>query len=171
MIETAPRLPKLLAKYAQDIDHMAIAVPNLESSISFYRDLLGFDVVEKRETKGRRTAMVSAVMRAKDITLVLIQGTSPESQVSKYVNHYGPGVQHIAISVEDIENCVEELTASGVDFDTTVIRSPGLRQIFTKRDPESGMMIELIERLEEDADFSDEGVQQLFDQLESSDAY
>ncbi|HVT16720.1 MAG TPA: hypothetical protein VHQ90_11155 [Thermoanaerobaculia bacterium] len=53
--------------------------------------------------------------------------------------------------------------------DTTIISGPGLRQIFSHRDQGSGMMFELIERL--GGDFSDQSVQQLFQQLEQKDAF
>ncbi len=161
----------LLGKHARSLDHVAIAVNDLESSIGFYRDVLGFRLTERRETKGNRTAMISAVLEAGPVTFVLVQGTTPESQVSRYIQHYGPGVQHIAIRVENLEETVGELQAEGFEFDTTIINSPGLRQIFTKRDQGSGMMLELIQRVDQDAHFSDEGVQQLFDQLEANDSF
>lgn len=160
----------LLAKYARSIDHVAIAVRNLEESIKLYTEVLGFELKERRRTEGKATAMISAVLTAGGaVTIVLLEGTSPESQVSRFVEHFGPGVQHIAIGVEDLPEMAQDLKAAGMEFDTTVIQSPGLRQIFTKRDPGSGMMFELIERM--GGDFSDASVQQLFEQLEKKDSY
>ena len=158
-----------LSEHSLGLDHIAIAVPDLEKSIAWYSDVLGFEVTERRKTEGQKTAMVSAVLKAGPITVVLLQGTSEESQVSKYVENYGPGVQHIAIKVRDLPELAEALDASGVDFDTTVIEGGGLRQIFTKRDPNSGMMYEFIERL--GGDFSDQSVEQLFRQLEDKDSF
>jgi methylmalonyl-CoA/ethylmalonyl-CoA epimerase len=158
-----------LGKHATAIDHIAIAVHDLEESIVLYTQVLGFELVERRKTEGKVTAMVSAVLKAGPITVVLLQGTSPESQVSKFIDHYGPGVQHLAIAVENLPELAEELKSQGLQFDTTVITSPGLRQIFSHRDPGSGMMFELIERL--GGDFSDQSVQQLFQQLEAKDTY
>jgi hypothetical protein len=63
----------------------------------------------------------------------------------------------------------EDLKAAGMEFDTTVIQSPGLRQIFSTRDPGSGMMFEFIERL--GGDFTDQSVQSLFEQLEKKNAF
>jgi methylmalonyl-CoA/ethylmalonyl-CoA epimerase len=162
-------LATLLGKHATSIDHVAIAVTDLEASIAFYTDVLGFELGERRRTEGTKTAMISAVLKAGPITVVLLQGTSPESQVSKFVEHFGPGVQHLAIAVEDLPTLAEDLKSQGMEFDTNVIRSPGLLQIFSHRDPGSGMMFELIER--KGGDFSDQSVQQLFEQLEKKDAY
>ena len=159
----------LLSKYARSIDHVAIAVHDLEESIAFYTNVLGLELKERRRTEGKHTAMVSAVLKAGPITIVLLQGTSPDSQVSKFVEHYGAGVQHVAIGVEDLPQMAEDLKASGLEFDTNVIQSPGLRQIFSARDKGSGMMFEFIERM--GGDFSDQSVQQLFEQLEKKDHF
>jgi methylmalonyl-CoA/ethylmalonyl-CoA epimerase len=164
-----PNVAASLGKYAKSVDHVAIAVQDLEASIRFYTQVLGFQLHERRKTEGKSTAMVSAVLKAGPITVVLLQGTSPDSQVSKFVEHYGAGVQHLAIGVENLPEMAEELKAAGMDFDTNVISSPGLRQIFSHRDPGSGMMFEFIERM--GGDFTDQSVQQLFEQLEKKDAY
>ncbi|HEY0510319.1 MAG TPA: VOC family protein [Thermoanaerobaculia bacterium] len=156
---------ELLSKYAQSIDHVAIAVRNLEESIRFYTDVLGFELTERRRTEGKQTAMISAVLKAGSITVVLLEGTTPESQVSRFVEHFGPGVQHVAIGVQNLPEMAEDLKAAGMEFDTTVIQSPGLRQIFSRRDEGSGMMFEFIERM--GGDFSDQSVQSLFEQLEN----
>ncbi|MFL6193871.1 MAG: VOC family protein [Thermoanaerobaculia bacterium] len=160
----AQTLPALLSKYAVSIDHVAIAVRNLEESIRFYTDVLGFELKERRRTEGKQTAMISAVLKAGSITVVLLEGTTQESQVSRFVEHFGAGVQHLAIGVKDLPEMAEDLKEAGMEFDTTVIQSPGLRQIFSKRDEGSGMMFEFIERM--GGDFSDQSVQSLFEQLE-----
>jgi methylmalonyl-CoA/ethylmalonyl-CoA epimerase len=167
--KTAVQPGTMLAKYVTEIDHVAIAVRDLEESIRFYSEVLGFELKERRRTEGKQTAMISAVMKAGPISVVLLQGTSPESQVSRFVEHFGPGVQHVAFGVQNLPEMAEELKAAGMEFDTTVISSPGLRQIFSKRDTGSGMMFEFIERM--GGDFSDQSVQQLFEQLEKKNAF
>ena len=155
----------LLGRHARAVDHIAIAVHDLEAAIKLYSETFGYQLFERRRTEGKASAMISAVMKAGPITIVLLQGTSEESQVSRYVKHYGPGVQHIAIEVDDLQATTDELTAAGVQFDTNIISSPGLRQIFTHRDENSGMMYEFIQRM--GGDFSDESVKNLFEQLEA----
>lgn len=161
--------PVMLSNYATAIDHVAIAVRDLEESIKLYTETLGFELKERRRTEGKQTGMISAVLTAGPITVVLLQGTSAESQVSRFVEHFGPGVQHLAIGVQNLPAMTEELKAAGMEFDTTVIESPGLRQIFSKRDVGSGMMFEFIERM--GGDFSDQSVQNLFEQLERKNAF
>lgn len=160
-----------LGQYAVKIDHVAIAVRDLEESIAFYQKLLGFQLVERRSTDGAQTGMVSAVLRAGAIIIVLVQGTSPDSQVNRYIEHFGPGVQHIAIEVRDVRKLMSELSLSGVEFSTTLIEGRNIRQAFTARDRTSGMMYEFIERQTNDGDFTDQSVAELFAQLESNNAY
>ncbi len=160
----------VLADRLQTVDHLAIAVEDLDAAVAFYRDRLGFEYVERRVTEGKKTGMESAVMKAGNLKVVLLKGTSDESQVTRYIKEYGPGVQHVAFQVEGIESVVEDLKQRGLGFDTPVIESPGLKQAFSKRDPVSGMMFELIERTGEEG-FTDQNVQQLFQSLEDSDSY
>lgn len=174
MNPTAPapvETPSVLADLTVGVDHVAIAVPDLAAAVAFYRDVMGFEVLEERETKGQFTGMVSAVTQAGPLTFVLVQGTSPESQVSRYVEKYGPGVQHVALLVKDLPEVVRRLEESGMEFDTSIIQGTGIRQAFTHRDDASGMMYELIERQSEDGHFTDESVAELFRQLEERDAF
>lgn len=160
-----------LGRYAVKIDHIAIAVPNLETAVAFYKEQLGFELIQQRLTTGDKTAMISAVLRAGAIIIVLVQGTTPESQVNRFIANHSAGVQHVAIEVRNIEKTRQDLAASGVKFATDLIEGKGIRQLFTARDRASGMMFEFIERETNDGDFTDESVQQLFDQLERNDAY
>lgn len=152
------------------IDHLAIAVENLEDAIKFYSETMKLPLIERRETLGKSTGMRSAVMSAGSFQIVLIEGTSPKSQVSRYVENYGPGVQHVAFEVQDIENTQRALADNGMEFSTSILVAPGLRQTFSKRDKVSGMMFELIERAGDEG-FQDSNVTQLFAELEQADFY
>jgi methylmalonyl-CoA epimerase len=154
-----------LAKYAQRIDHLGIAVRDLEESLRFFTQVLGFCLVQRRETVGKRTGMISAELKAGPISVVLLQGTSPDSQVSAFIDHYGPGVQHVAIAVDNIEASVEHLRNNGLCFDTSIVGDDNLKQIFSSRDAKSGLMIELIQRTT--SGFADKNVSKLFEELES----
>lgn len=152
------------------IDHIAIAVKDLPKAISFYRDILGLEVVEERETLGKFSGMVSAVLSAGKFSIVLVQGTSEKSQVSQYIEAYGVGVQHVALAVDDIDDAVATLKEKGIEFVTDIIVGSGIKQIFSRRDKTSGMMFEIIERTSQNG-FQDDTVKNLFDQLESKEAF
>src|SRR5689334_20851799 len=74
------------------IDHVAVAVDDIAQAIDWYTNTLGFHLVEERETHGEHTSMLSAVVSAGSAVVVLIQGTSPQSQVSRFIEKFGPGV-------------------------------------------------------------------------------
>lgn len=161
----------VLTQCSKKIDHVAIAVKNLESAIAFYRDTVGFELVERRDVEGKWSGMTSAVMRAGSITFVLVQGTNPESNVSQYIKNYGAGIQHIAIEVENIEDVMQDLKKRGFELITGIINSSGLNQMFSTRDPNSGIMMEFIERAEDTDGFAENNVQDLFEAMESQGVY
>jgi methylmalonyl-CoA epimerase len=149
------------------IDHIAIAVTDLEEATKFYRDTLGMKVTERRVTEGAKSGMISVVLSSGAFSIVLLEGADQRSQVSQYIEEFGPGVQHVAFQVSEIEETSEILKKRGVDFATNIIIGNGLKQIFSRRDKASGMMIELIERTGEEG-FQEDSVNSLFEQLESS---
>lgn len=154
----------------RSIDHIAIAVVNLDAAVQLFSEVLGFAVKRRLHINGAKTGMLSAEMEHGGLKFVLCQGTEPESQVTRLIDAYGPGVAHVALEVDDVATAVIELGARGMKFDTTVIEGPGLTQAFTSRDPNSGLSIELIKRSGE-AGFVEANVQELFDQLEKSGSY
>jgi len=155
---------------AVGIDHVAIAVEDLDAAIDYYGGVLGFELKERRQVSGRVSGMDSAVMVTGGVKFVLVQGDSPESNVSRYIEAYGPGVQHVAIEIPDAQEAIEDLRARGADLLTGVINGPGLDQIFTKREPSSGMQLEIIARAE-NAGFDPRNVQELFEAMERENVY
>lgn len=153
------------------IDHIAIAVIDLEESLFLYEQILGFELVNKREIRGEFSGMKSAELCAGGFSIVLVQGTEPKSQVCRFIEKYGPGVQHVAIAVDDVEAITEKLKAAGMKFSTNIIRGENLIQIFTKREDNCGMMFELIKRAKSTEGFDGNSIQHLFEQLEANDAY
>ncbi|MCC7248183.1 MAG: VOC family protein [Lysobacter sp.] len=153
------------------IDHLAIAVRDLEQAIVFYRDVLGFTLMRRLVTRGRSTGMISAEMEFNGIRFVLCQGTEQASQVSRLIDEYGPGVAHVAMRVNDVCSTVNDLSARGMAFDTNVIEGPGLRQAFTTRCDNSGLSFEFIQRDSGQEGFVDTNVEQLFHQLEAKGAF
>ncbi len=147
------------------IDHVAVAVRDLEKAVETFSRTLGFELVERRRVEGRASGMFLAEMRAGGVTFVLVQGDSPESNVTRYIEQHGPGVQHVALEVEGLSEVLEELGANGCDLLTGVIRSPGLQQAFTRREPNSGVQLEFVSRGGEDG-FSQSNIEQLFEAME-----
>lgn len=98
----------------------------LKEALFLYEDILGFELVNQREIKSEFSGMISAELCAGGFTIVLVQGTEPKSQVSRFIEKYGPGVQHVAIATEDIEGVTNKLKAAGMKFSTDIIRGENL---------------------------------------------
>ena len=168
--EGAPAARSVFARSAVGIDHVAIAVRDLDAAITYYGDVLGFELQERRQISGRISGMDSAVMEAGGVKFVLVQGDSSESNVSRYIEAYGPGVQHVAIEVPDPQAALDDLRARGADLLTGIIQGPGLDQIFTKREPNSGIQLEIIARSDNDG-FDPSNVQELFEAMERENVF
>jgi methylmalonyl-CoA/ethylmalonyl-CoA epimerase len=154
----------------QAIDHIAIAVRDLEPAVEYFTNVLGFVLVRRRKVDGAKSGMLSAELEHGPIKFVLCQGTEPESQVSRLIENFGPGIAHIALRVDDVVGSRDVLAGRGQTFDTSIIGKVPLRQVFTSRDLNTGLSFEFIERRGEEG-FLDENVNDLFSQLEKSGAY
>ncbi len=166
---SAQPLAKKLAHLILEIDHIAIAVTDLDAAIRWYSDTLGFTLLERRVTSGEHSSMCSVVMNAGQIRIVLLQGIGDSSQICKFINEFGPGVHHIAYAVKNLQEAMRLATECGCITDTEVTPDPELRQIFLRRDPATGVRIELIERNKEQ--FSDQNAEHLYRALEEKDLY
>jgi methylmalonyl-CoA/ethylmalonyl-CoA epimerase len=156
----------VLHKNIKRVDHIAIAVRDIEATLQFMTKSLCGILEDKRVTRGLRTAMESAVVRLGDFTIVILRGLHPDSQISRFVDCYGPGVQHIAVEVFNIEEVVRVLNDCGMRFRTQIYDCGKLRQIFTERNAESAMMLEFIERVDSNA-FDERNIQRLYEDLEN----
>lgn len=151
------------------IDHVALAVEDIDASITWYTKALGFSLLDRSDISGDHSSMVYAVLKCGSSTIVLVQGTSPESQVSKFIETFGTGMHHIALAVSDLDAALARVSNAGGHTDTPIIADEGIRQTFLHRDPVTGIRIELIER--KDAPFSEKNVEGLFRALEEKNLY
>ena len=112
--------------------------------------------------------MTSAVLKAGGVTAVLRQGTSPSSRVSRFVQKFGSGVQHVAVAVKDLKMVSEALVRNGVSMETEIIEDEGIKQVFTVREAGCGVRCEMIER---GGNLSRQSVERLFRTMEKRGAY
>jgi catechol 2,3-dioxygenase-like lactoylglutathione lyase family enzyme/chorismate mutase len=160
----------ILAARAMRIDHVAIAVRDLDAAITEMTERFGFTLRERNRVSGGVSGMAYAVVSAGAAKLVLCEGDSDRSNVTQYIEHYGPGVQHVAIELDDADAALGDLRERGCDLLTGVIRGPGLNQIFTRRDGNSGMQFEFISRADNEG-FASSSVAELFDAMEREGVY
>jgi catechol 2,3-dioxygenase-like lactoylglutathione lyase family enzyme len=152
------------------IDHIAIAVHDLQNSVKLYSDVFGFQLVEERTTTGEYSSMNSAVLVKNELILVLLESCGDSSsQISKFIENCGTGVQHMAIKVNSIEETLKKFSVDGDIAEFEIIEGEGIRQVFLKREIGTGVRIELVER--NGGHFSDDTVNRLFRAFEKKDLY
>jgi methylmalonyl-CoA/ethylmalonyl-CoA epimerase len=127
------------------IDHIGIAVSDLEAALEPYVEGLGLEVAAMEEvaTEGVRVAMLPIG----ETKLELLEPMSPESPIAKFIDRRGPGVHHIALAVDDIETALDRLKASGVQVidDEPRPGAGGTRVAFAHPKGFNGVLVELVE--------------------------
>lgn len=96
------------------IEHLGIAIKNLENSDQLFAKLLG-TAPYKQEAVEREGVKTSFFMVGES-KIELLEATSPESPIAKFIDKKGEGIHHIAFAVEDIKTEVERLKAEGFVF-------------------------------------------------------
>lgn len=96
------------------IEHIGIAVKNLESSIKFYEEVLGLKCYAIEEVKDQKVK--TAFFMLGDTKIELLESTDPEGPIGKFIEKKGEGVHHLAFAVEGIENALSELSEKGVQL-------------------------------------------------------
>ena len=127
------------------VDHVGIAVKNLDESVQFYESLgfkaTGYEVVAEQKVK-------VAFLPCGDSELELLESTDPDGPIARFIEKNGPGIQHIAIRVDDIDKALEELKEKGVRLidQTPRYGAGGARIAFVHPKATGGVLLELTER-------------------------
>ncbi|GAB4080197.1 methylmalonyl-CoA epimerase [Modestobacter muralis] len=129
------------------IDHVGIAVPDLDVAIAFYVQTLGVHSVheEVNEEQGVREAMLAVGDGTTRIQL--LAPLTPESTIARFIGRSGPGLQQLAFRVADVEAAAEVLRGRGLRllYDTPRRGTAGSRVNFVHPKDAGGVLIELVE--------------------------
>ena len=128
------------------IDHIGIAVKNLEETLKFYQETLGLDlsgteVVEQQKVK-------VAFLPIGDSEVELLESTEPDGPIAKYIDKKGEGIQHVAYRVDNIEEAIAEMKEKGVRMIDEKPRygAGGAKIAFCHPKSTHGVLIELCQR-------------------------
>jgi methylmalonyl-CoA/ethylmalonyl-CoA epimerase len=94
------------------VDHIAIAVKNVEEALKNYQKILNVDHLEIEEVPTEKVRV--AMLMLQDTRIELMEPTSPDSPISKFLEERGEGIHHIAITADDIEKDVARASANGM---------------------------------------------------------
>ena len=129
------------------IDHVGVAVPDLDEAIAFYRDAFGMRVVheETNEEQGVREAMVAVGDSGSCIQL--LAPLNDESTIAKFLDRSGPGLQQLAYRVTDVEQVSAILRERGLRllYDAPRRGTSDSRINFVHPKDAGGVLVELVE--------------------------
>ena len=128
-----------------EIDHVAIAVRDLDAAIAWYRDALGAEV-EHRET-AERDGVEEAMLAVAESYVQLLSPTRDDSPVAKFLDKRGEGLHHVGYRVEDCAAALEAMVQAGATPIDTEPRPGGRNTTIAFIHPKGafGTLIELVE--------------------------
>ncbi|HAI86873.1 MAG TPA: methylmalonyl-CoA epimerase [Firmicutes bacterium] len=128
------------------VDHIGVAVSNLEEALKIYTEVLGLklhgtEVVEEQKVR-------VAFLPVGDTEIELLESTDPEGPIAKFIEKRGQGMQHIALRVDDIDEALERMRQKGVRLIDEKPRygAGGARIAFLHPKSTGGVLVELCER-------------------------
>ncbi len=130
----------------QKIDHIAIAVTDLESEIIRYRDVLGLEFLGTEEVPEQKVRV--AMFNVDGVHIELLEPLNAESPISAFLEKKGGGIHHIAFQVDDIRKQIDSLQEKGVRMLNTEPRpgAHGARIAFAHPKSLSGVLVELSQK-------------------------
>ena len=132
-----------------EIDHVAIAVSNLEEGLRFYRQLLGMSVSQEETVEAERVnvAMLPAGVATDSPRIELLEPIDRDSTLAKFIERCGPGLHHIALRVDDLAAATERLKVEGARLlDEPRSGAGGHIYVFVHPASTGGVLLELIQK-------------------------
>jgi len=127
----------------KQINHVAIVVEDIDDSLAFWRDALGIELHELREVPAEKSKVAFLPVAGSEIELV--QPTTDDSGIAKYLAKRGQGMHHVCLEVDDIEGMLAQLKEKGVRLinEQPKTASDGKRYAFIHPESSSGVLVEL----------------------------
>ncbi len=126
------------------IDHLGVAVKSLDTAKKFYQQL-GLQVVGEETVEGEKVKV--AMVPVGDTRIELLEATSPESAVARFIAKRGEGLHHVALHVPDLAGVVERMRAQGTRFinEQVQVGAGGHLYVFVHPSSTGGVLLELCE--------------------------
>ena len=130
----------------EKIDHLGIAVNTIAEGESFWTDVLGIKVEATETVESQK--VITAFLPVGESEVELLESTSPDGPIAKYIDKKGQGIQHVAFRVKDIDAALAELKEKGVKLidQEPRIGAGGARIAFLHPKATKGVLVELCER-------------------------
>jgi methylmalonyl-CoA/ethylmalonyl-CoA epimerase len=125
------------------INHVAVVVQDMEKALSFWRDALGMELQGLRDVAAEKSQVAFLPLPGSEVELV--QPTTDDSGVAKYLAKRGPGMHHLCLEVDDIEGMMSQLKSKGIRLINEEPRTAadGKKYAFIHPESASGVLVEL----------------------------
>lgn len=141
------------------INHIAFAVKDLEESIKSTVETLGGELIVKFESAEQK--YIGACIQLGEDIISLLQATDENSFVARHIELRGVGVQHMGLTIEDLDSYVEELERKGVRVDKTDMANEKFKEALVGPKTGNGIVLQLMEWRDGPMDVSPEGKERL----------
>jgi methylmalonyl-CoA/ethylmalonyl-CoA epimerase len=127
------------------LDHIGIAVADVNEALAFYRDALGLEIGPAEEVASQRVR--AHFVSVGGAALELLEGTAADSPITKFIEKRGPGLHHITLRVDDIRAALATLKARGARLidETPRPGAHGSLVAFVHPSAAHGVLVELVE--------------------------
>ena len=134
---------ELLMPKVKQINHVAVVVEDMEKALSFWRDALGMELHELRDVPAEKSQVAFLPLPGSEVELV--QPTTDDSGIAKYLAKRGPGMHHVCLEVDDIVAMMSQLKAKNVRLINEEPRTAadGKKYAFVHPESTSGVLVEL----------------------------
>ena len=130
-----------------NINHIAIVVEDIQEALKFWQDALGLELSHIEEVPAQESKI--AFLPVSEGEVELVEPTTDDSGIAKYLNKRGPGMHHLCFEVDDIEAMLAQLKAKGVRLiNETPQERDGKKLAFIHPESTHGVLVELYELIE-----------------------
>jgi len=128
------------------ISHLGIATKGIDEALKFWQDALGLENVHTEEVPEQKVRV--AMLPIGDTRIELLEATSDDSPIAKFVEKRGGGIHHIAVEVENIEESLAKLKARGARLidEQPRVGAEGCLIAFVHPSSTNGVLLELIQK-------------------------
>lgn len=127
----------------KQINHVAVVVDDMDKALSFWRDALGMELHGLRDVPAEKSQVAFLPLPGSEVELV--QPTTDDSGIAKYLAKRGPGMHHLCLEVDDIEGMMAQLKSKGVRLTSEEASTApdGKKYAFIHPESTSGVLVEL----------------------------
>jgi len=127
------------------IDHIGIATLGIDEAANFWRSALGLSAIETEEVADQKVRV--AMLPLGESRIELLEATSADSPISKFIEKRGPGIHHLAVNVDNIQTALAQLKENGARLIDTEPRrgAGGCLVAFVHPSSMGGVLLELVE--------------------------